>query len=51
MVRKGLGNGAQRRNILVETGALRERRILAWETGIENTSNPEYNNMQSVGTL
>jgi hypothetical protein len=30
---------------------LREREILGWETGIENTSNPEYNNMQSVGTL
>jgi hypothetical protein len=24
---------------------------LGWETGIENTSTPEYNNMHSVGTL
>jgi len=25
--------------------------ILGWETGIENASKLEYNNLQSVGTL
>jgi hypothetical protein len=30
---------------------MRRRSHLGWETGIENTSNLEYNNMQSVGTL